>query len=331
MHHFTRAFTTSDGTYVTFEILMQNDNSSLVEEQNNEILFASFSKFQYHFKFPIHIFYLIKSYWNRLFIFHWLALSAMLKNLKHLSRRGFNLNSYSSPVVFNKALPQLSLKPQPQLHIEFRRMFSSENKRPENKGPENKRFENNEFIDPEFINLRVGEKVWKSPLPLLFQNGEMKLYSVQARQLAKNGNIAIYTLLSGLTLFSGLKLYDYPNRTWYGALFYFLLGGVALRNLISAAKANNYIVTDLYLLNDGKRIKIATQRLGFQTKWDIIEINKIQMMPQTMLGIGHFFTVGDEVYLMPRGIVPNLEVLHAALEGYNIDTSNFEEEITVKS
>ena len=85
----------------------------------------------------------------------------MLKNLKYLNKRGFNLNSSSSLNILDKSLSHLSLKPQPQLKIEFRMMFSSAKK-----GFENKSFDNNEFNSSEFDFLSVEEKVWKSPTSL---------------------------------------------------------------------------------------------------------------------------------------------------------------------
>ena len=250
----------------------------------------------------------------------------MLKNLKYLNRRGLNLNSSSSLVIFDKSLAHLSLKPQPQLQIEFRRMFSSANKGPENKGPDN-----NEFKDSEFGFRPVEEKIWESPAPLVFKNGEMRLY--ETRNINKNLNIILYSLQGSLTLFSGYELYDFGNRTWYGALFYFLLGGASLLTWIGAGIGYSSGVYDLRLLNDGKRIKIATLKAGLKPTWEIIEINKIQETEPSKKRIKDldYFTVGTDTFFLPEGQVSNVDVLKAVLKGYNIDTYNFEEETTVKS
>ena len=280
----------------------------------------------------------------------------MLNNLKLLTRRGLNLHSYSSLVVLDKALSHLSLKPQPQLHTEFRRMFSSENKAPENKGPEtqgpeikgpttneikspgsqgpeNTGPENNKTKGPEVNTIKVEEKVWKSPTPLFFQNGEMKLFTANPkfRRNTIFSNMVLPSIFGSITVFSGFKLYDFENRAWYGKLLYSLLGGVALLCLSTTTVGNRiFYVMDMSLVNDGKHVRVATQRLGVQKTWEDIEINKIRVKPGTKIGVSLVFAAGKANYFMLGENITNLEVLKAIAEGYNIDTSNFVEETAGK-
>ena len=253
----------------------------------------------------------------------------MLKNLKYLNKRAFNLYSSSSLVIFDKSLTHLSLKPQPQLQIEFRRMFSSANKGPENKGPDN-----NEFKDSGFMNLQAEEKVWKSPTPLVFKNGEMSIFKIETT--FRHYVIFNFSFLGSLILFSGYKLSDFKNRTWYGALFYFLLGGASLVSSLVSAIGYGLIVWEIRLLNDGKRIKVRTQKVGIKDTWEIIEINKIQERGILKKdSYWYYFHTGDRRIYLPHAQISNVnvnvDVMTAVLFGYSIDTSNFEEEAAVKS
>ena len=253
----------------------------------------------------------------------------MLKNLKYLNKRAFSLYSSSSLVILDKSLTHLSLKPQPQLQIEFRRMFSSANKGPENKGPDN-----NEFKDSGFMNLQAEEKVWKSPTPLVFKNGEMSIF--KAETTFRRHAIFNFCFLGSLILFSGYKLSDFKNRTWYGALFYFLLGGASLTTSLFTALGFSQMVWEIRLLNDGKRIKVRTQKVGIKDTWKIIEINKIQKKGILKNVPGWFcLDTGDGLISLPGAQISkfnaNEDVMIAVLDGYSIDTSNFEEEAAVKS
>lgn len=236
----------------------------------------------------------------------------MLKNLKTLNKRGLQLSlpRYSSLIVLNNTLARNTWKIQPQLHFEITMSFSNGNQGPE-------------FVANE-------EKIWVSPEPLVFSNGELKLYSALRSNYMLYANVILYSILGSIGLFSGSKLYDYKNRSWFGALFYFGLTTSALRGMFSVMNTTKMVVIEASLLSDGKHMKMATRKFGLKPTWETVEINKIQKLPHSGMGFGYVFLVDGNMYIMPAiGDYPNPEVLSAVIDGFNIETSDSQEEIVI--
>ena len=198
-------------------------------------------------------------------------------------------------------------------------MFSSANNGPENKGPDN-----DEFKDFGSVFLPIEEKVWKSPTPLLFKNGEITLYDSQPGQISKTFNIAGCSIFGSLILFSGYKLYEYFGNGGPLILFGLGLSYVLLEILIESVFAAN--VYEIRLLNDVKRIKMRTLMVGIKYRWEIIDFKKIQKTKPANYHFGSpvcSFKVGAFTYYIVDSPVPNTDLLNAVLSGYNIGTSNF--------